>query len=138
MLDSVVGPDGEPVVGPRGDGDPTAPPGGATQSQVRVGYVVLPQDPAECGFLLAEWTDEEMATALDAARAAVRVLRRGRFSAEESGTRAGEEDRDALRPLLIEGWQASGDADEDDDAASGAGDGAGDGTGRSVSAEGRA
>jgi hypothetical protein len=125
MLDSVLGPDGEPVV----------PQESPEQGRVRVGYVVLPQDPAECGFLLAEWSEEEVATALDAARDAVRVLRRGRFSAEESGTRAGDEEWDALRPLLIKGWQASGEADnEDGDAGAGAGDGAG----RTLSAEHRA
>ncbi|HSW29082.1 MAG TPA: PD-(D/E)XK nuclease family protein [Longimicrobiales bacterium] len=129
MLDSVVGPAGDPVV----------PSGGPERAHVRVGYVVLPQDPAECGFLLAEWSEEEMATALDAAREAVRTLRRGRFSVDDAPTWPGEEGWDALRPLLVEGWQASGDADEGDGDA-GSGDGAGGEAGgaqRSVAAGGR-
>ncbi len=115
MLESVVDPGGGAVV----------PPDGPERGRVRLGYVVLPQDPAECGFLLAEWSDEEVATALDAARDAVRTLRRGRFSVDDAPTRPGDERWDALRPLLIKGWQASGDADEGDgDAGAAAGDGA--------------
>lgn len=90
---------------------------------VRVGYVALPQDPAGGGFLLAEWSVEEMDSALDAARDAVRTLRRGRFEFESARTRSGREGEGPFRRLFLVGWQSTGESREADDADSETDDG---------------
>jgi hypothetical protein len=46
---------------------------------VQLGYVLLPKDVRQIGFCLAEWTDEELRTADDAARGVVRGVWRGDF-----------------------------------------------------------
>lgn len=47
---------------------------------VSTGYITLCGDPNEIEFRLAEWTPEDLADALEAARAAVRIVRENAFS----------------------------------------------------------
>lgn len=92
-------------------------------SAVRVGYVALPQDPAAGGFLLADWSVEEMDSALDTARDAIRTLRRSRFEFDPQKTRPGREGEDPLRRLLLVGWQSAEEDRDGDDPGGGTDDG---------------
>jgi len=85
---------------------------GPGQSRVRFGFVSLPQKVKGTEFMIAEWTPEDLASAEDAARDAVRRLRRASFEYNPDVTKATGFERDVLGPLLSVGWQASGDPDE--------------------------
>ena len=85
---------------------------GPGQSRVRFGFVSLPQKVEGTEFMIAEWTPEDLASAEDAARDAVRRLRRASFEYNPDVTKATGFERDVLGPLLSVGWQASGDPDE--------------------------
>jgi ATP-dependent helicase/nuclease subunit B len=62
------------------------------QADVRVGYILLAQDPEEVGARLAEWSSAELEEAEEVARAAVRLLRKNRFVfvRESSAIRVGD------------------------------------------------
>ncbi|MHB1167884.1 MAG: PD-(D/E)XK nuclease family protein [Longimicrobiales bacterium] len=53
---------------------------------VRVGYITLCGDPADIDFRVAAWSATELGEALDAAREAVRIVRRNVFSFVEVGS----------------------------------------------------
>lgn len=106
-----------------GAGRGVVPAGQARTEAVRVGYVALPQDATAEAFLLAGWGLQEMGSALETARDAVRTLRAGRFAFDAATTRPGRGGEDPLRRLLLVGWQATGDDGEADDQGAGADDG---------------
>ena len=83
---------------------------------IRFGYVSLPEKAEESEFMLADWSEEDFASAEVTARDAVRRLRARRFEFDPDVTRISRFGRDALEPLLTVGWQATGD---DEGAASG-------------------
>ena len=62
--------------------------------------------------MLAEWGEDDFASAETTAREAVRRLRVGKFEYDRTVTKVRWHGQDALKPLLTEGWQAvSDDAD---------------------------
>jgi hypothetical protein len=85
---------------------------------LRFGYIPLPDNAEEGEFLLADWTEDDLLSAEDAARDAVRGLREGKFTFDPAVTKAGRVGWDALQPLLTLGWQAIGE-DEGTTSASG-------------------
>ena len=89
---------------------------GAEQGRIGFGFVSLPQNVHDTEFMIANWTAEDFASAEDAAREAVRHLRRARFEFDPYVTRVIGSDRDALEPLLAVGWKPTG---EQEDPASG-------------------
>lgn len=103
MLPSIVDADGARVV----------PPEAVSGARAYLGYILLPEDPAACGFILADWSDAELDGALERARGAVRTLRKGSFAYDASATRPGAEGQDPLRPLLLVGWQAGAGPEAD-------------------------
>jgi ATP-dependent helicase/DNAse subunit B len=50
------------------------------EGTVRLGYVLLPKHPPERAFELAEWSDDQLAAAIDSAREIVRKIRAGTFA----------------------------------------------------------
>jgi ATP-dependent helicase/nuclease subunit B len=83
-----------------------------------LGYVALPRDRDRTGLLLAEWTEEELLEADEAAREAVRLLRENRFVFDPSGSRVRAED--PLAPLLGQGvLSLIRDEEEDDEGGGG-------------------
>lgn len=50
------------------------------EGTVRLGYVLLPKHPPERAFALAEWSDDQLAAAIDKAREVVREIRAGTFA----------------------------------------------------------
>ena len=62
--------------------------------------------------MIADWTAADFASAEDAAREAVRRLRRARFEFDPGVTRVSTFGLDALDPLLMVGWQATGDRED--------------------------
>ena len=85
---------------------------GPGRSRVRFGFVSLPQKVEDTEFMIADWTPADFAAAEDAARDAVRRLRRASFEYNSDVTKATGFERDVLGPLLSVGWQASGEQDE--------------------------
>lgn len=79
------------------------------KGEVRFGYVSLPRKAEESEFLLAEWSEEDLASADAAAREAVKSLRKGSFEFDRAVTKVGWFGRDALEPLLTVGWRAAGE-----------------------------
>ena len=79
------------------------------RGDVCFGYVSLPQKTEESAFLMADWSEEDLAQAEATARDAIRRLRAGRFVFDKEVTKAGRAGVDALRPLLAVGWQAVGE-----------------------------
>jgi len=59
---------------------------GGHDASVRLGYIALGGDPDVTGALTVDWTADEIDGALEAARAAVRVLRANTFSFERVGS----------------------------------------------------
>ena len=93
------------------DGQPVLPGDAVARGAVRVGYVAIPQDPAETAFLLADWGEADLAAADARARDAIRILRGGTFRFDPIRTaRLGFKD-DPLAPLMSAGWSP----DEGDD-----------------------
>lgn len=84
------------------------------QGHVRFGYVSLPKNTEDCEFMLADWSEDDFASAEATAQEAVRSLRVGRFEYDPTVTKVGWHGQDALKPLLTVGWQATS---EDADAA---------------------
>jgi hypothetical protein len=64
----------------RGDG--TLVFTGSAASDVKLGYILLCGDPGQVGMYEAEWTQDDLAAAMDAARMAVRILRNNIYSFE--------------------------------------------------------
>ena len=92
------------------------------QHDLHLGYIALPKETAKTEFMLARWTEEDLATAEATAREAVRRLRAGRFEFDAEVARAGRFRGDDLEPLLEVGWEApveDEDASEYRDATSG-------------------
>ena len=54
--------------------------GTITEGDVRLGYINLPREPAETGAIFADWTEVELAEAVDCAAECVRLLRRNEFA----------------------------------------------------------
>jgi hypothetical protein len=74
---------------------------GGPQAKLRLGYILLCGDPEEICFAEADWSDAELAQALDTARAVVRAVRLNRFEFDDD-----EVDRwlsDDLKALLGQG-----------------------------------
>ena len=114
LLSGILDGEGQPVI----DTDLE----GAGRSRIHFGFVSLPQNMDDTEFMIADWTAEDFASAEDAAREAVRRLRRARFEFDPDVTRATGSGQDALDPLLTVGWQSTGDQE---DTASNYADGAG-------------
>ncbi len=90
------------------------------QGDVCFGYVSLPKNTEDCEFMLADWSEDDFASAEAMAQDAVRILRGGRFEYDPTVTKVGWHGQDALKPLLAVGWQGtSEDADAAIDDASG-------------------
>jgi len=85
---------------------------GPGRSLIRFGFVSLPQDVENSAFMIADWTAADFASAEDAAREAVRLLRRARFEFDPEVTRATGSKQDALDPLLAVGWQSTGEQED--------------------------
>jgi len=86
---------------------------GGNDTPVRLGYIALGGDPDATGALTVDWTADEIDGALEAARAAVRVLRANTFSFEGVGSGWLTDD---LAALLGKGrLEALGDDDEPSD-----------------------
>ncbi|MFV2007784.1 MAG: PD-(D/E)XK nuclease family protein, partial [Longimicrobiales bacterium] len=79
------------------------------QGKVRFGYVSLPKNTEECEFMLADWSEDDFASAEATAREAVSRLREGTFKHDPTVTKIGWHGQDALKPLLTVGWQATSD-----------------------------
>jgi RecB family exonuclease len=80
------------------DGDPLVPE--AARGQVRLGYILLPRELEKVGEAFADWTEEELAQALEVARQVVRDLRTLDFH-YDPGTKSFRDDAlDALRGRL--------------------------------------
>jgi RecB family exonuclease len=77
------------------DGNPLVPE--AARAHVKLGYILLPRELEKVGEAFAEWTEEELAQALEVAQQVVRDLRTLDFH-YDSGTRGFRED--ALDALL--------------------------------------
>lgn len=60
--------------------------------EVRLGYILLPKDPASTGEALAEWTPEELQSADEAAAEVVRKVRREEFWPPQPGPVEGFEE----------------------------------------------
>jgi hypothetical protein len=115
LLKGLVDAEGRPVV----DYDP------AGDGSVELGYIPLPKDPAESAFLLAPWTEAELAEAEEVAREQIRMLRRRTFVFDPAVTKPSWFGSDALEPLLTQGWQATEDSESgawDDESGSEGGD----------------
>jgi hypothetical protein len=82
------------------------------QADIHLGYVSLPKETEKSGFMLAHWSEEDLASAEATARAAIRRLRSGRFEFDSEVTKIGRFGGDRLEPILKVGWQAQS-ADED-------------------------
>ena len=78
------------------------------QGDIRFGYVSLPKTAGESEFMLADWTEEDLASAERTARNVVRDLREGRIVFDPTVTKVKRMGRDGLEPLLTEGWRAVG------------------------------
>ena len=97
----------------------------AGDGSVELGYISLPKDPAESAFLLAPWTDAELAEAEEVAREQIRTLRRRTFVFDPDVTKPSWFGSDALEPLLTQRWQATADSESgswDDESGSEGGD----------------
>ena len=81
---------------------------GAVPSRIRFGFISLPQNVDDTEFMIADWTAEDFASAEEAAREAVRHLRRARFEFDGDVTKATGFEQDALGPLLKVGWRSTG------------------------------
>jgi hypothetical protein len=103
LLPGIVDEQGRPIV------DPEA----VERGRIRFGYVALPKETEKGDFMLAHWSDKDLATAEATAREAVRFLRTGKFEFDVDVTRVRRFGRDALEPLITVGWQATS---EDEDA----------------------
>jgi ATP-dependent helicase/nuclease subunit B len=84
----------------------------AGPSRIRFGFVSLPQNVDDTEFMIADWTAEDFASAEEAAREAVRHLRRARFEFDGDVTKAIGFEQDALGPLLKVGWRSSGEPED--------------------------
>ncbi|HUF76433.1 MAG TPA: PD-(D/E)XK nuclease family protein [Longimicrobiales bacterium] len=102
LLKGIVDAEGRPVV------DPVA----VRQGRVKLGYVTLPKDTRDTKFLLANWTDDDLADAEQVARDAVAIVREARFEFDPAVTKPSWYGGDALEPLLARGWQAAGVEDD--------------------------
>ena len=78
---------------------------------IELGYISLPKNTKESAFMLAPWTEGELAAAEEVARGAVRTLRARSFKFDPAVTKSSWFGGDALEPLLAKGWQASGEED---------------------------
>jgi len=85
---------------------------GAEPSRIRFGFVSLPQNVEDTEFMIADWTGEDFASAEEAAREAVRHLRRARFEFDGDVTKATGFEQDALGPLLKVGWRSTGEPED--------------------------
>ena len=101
LLPGIVDEDGRPIV----DTDVVE------DRDIRLGYIALPKETEKTDFMLAHWTEEDLASAEATARDVVRRLRSGRFEFDPGVTRVGRFG-DSLEPLLKVGWQASGVEDD--------------------------
>lgn len=99
------------------DGHPLLDAGAAAEGRITLGYVGLPRDPSPSPFLIAEWTDEEIAEAEEVAREVVRRLREGIVHFDASITKPARFGSDPLEPFITRGWQApdSDDTNSTDD-----------------------
>ena len=101
LLSGVVDDEGQQVVRTDSDGN----------GSIELGYISLPKNTEESAFILAPWTDEELAAAEEVARGAVRTLRTRRFEFDPAVPKSSWFGGDALEPLLAKGWQTSGEED---------------------------
>jgi len=113
LLSGVVDEDGQQVVRPDSDGN----------GSIELGYISLPKNTEESAFILAPWTEGELAAAEEVAREAVRTLRARSFEFDPAVTKSSWFGGDALEPILAKGWQASGEEDPGSPAAENVTDG---------------
>jgi len=104
LLAGIVDDEGRPLVDTKA----------VEQGDVRFGYISLPKKKEDCEFMLADWIEDDFASAEATAREAVRTLRKGTFEYDSTVTKVGWHAGDALKPLLTVGWQGSS---EDQDVA---------------------
>jgi len=79
------------------------------RGDIRFGYVSLPKKAEESEFILADWTEEDLATAEATAKDVVTRLREGHFVFDPTVTKPRPMGRDGLEPLLTVGWKATGE-----------------------------
>lgn len=94
------------------EGRPLVDPEAVREGRVLLGYVGLPRDAAPSAFLMADWTEEDLAEAEEVARGVVRALRVGRFEFDAAVTKPMRHGSDALEPLITRGWQAPDDGSD--------------------------
>ena len=92
-------------------GQPVVSADAAAEGRIQLGYISLPKDTQESGFMIATWTDAELDAADEVAREAIRTLRGASFAFDRTVTKPSFFGGDALEPLLAQGWQAPGDED---------------------------
>jgi hypothetical protein len=101
LLPGIVDERGRQVVSADATGD----------GRIELGYVSLPSEPDKSAFMLAPWTEAELASAEEAARDVIRTLRQRTFEFDPTVTKPSFFGGDPLEPLLARGWQS---ADDDD------------------------
>lgn len=62
---------------PAGDGKPLVPP--EQETDLRLGYILLPRDLDRTGVVFADWQESDFAAADQAARDVIRLVRKGEF-----------------------------------------------------------
>jgi len=93
------------------EGAPLIPPG----ATIETGYILLPGG-SEPAVALADWTDEELASAYEAARDVVRLVRQNRFGWDPTATTIGP--GDPLGPVVGRGvlqFEDGGEAGDGDE-----------------------
>ena len=75
--------------------------------KILLGYVYLPKNLDKGEFVVADWSKKKLEFAEEAARDAVRRLRKRIFKFDANVTKPSRFGRDALKPLLTKGWQVT-------------------------------